>query len=396
MGQKKPISGTILFAVGSYSIALLLGLFPAFVRGQTEAEIPEWVVYPEEEWIKISPAEAGFDAVQFNVKILLNVLAQPRPAAFAGVVPDPEKWGAVLTRGGYLVHSWGDPEYKYQSASLGKDFTYALVGFAVEEGLIELDDLVSDTWTGEGLLSHPHKYLDRGFHRTLTWRHLLDHQGGFVLENAYHWRRRRGGFAFPTGGSDYYVPIPEWAKWTGDPVFDNYAHAEPGQYRHYSSGGYWRLGQALTALWDRDLKELIDAKLFRHMGIPADRWDWIPGKVLSERKDFYPAIPGYGEYCDPPYKVNGHVVRGAPGWVVMSSSDLARFGLLIATKGIWKGKRLLGREFLPGRGYGVGIHQSKGDPETYIAIGKINTDKLSSLQEFNEFVLGPVKGPTKP
>ena len=71
----------------------------------------------------------------------------------------------------------------------------------------------------------------------------------------------------------------------------------------------------------------------------------------------------------------------------MGGHELQRSGtvwcLLIATKGIWKGKRLLGCEFLPGRGYGVGIHQTKGDPETYIAIGKINTDKLSTLQEFN-------------
>ena len=39
--------------------------------------------------------------------------------------------------------------------------------------MVSPDDLVSEAWTGEGELSHDHKYLDRGHHTTLTWRHLL-------------------------------------------------------------------------------------------------------------------------------------------------------------------------------------------------------------------------------
>ena len=81
---------------------------------------------------------------------------------------------------------------------------------------------------------------------------------------------------------------------------------------HLCSGGYWRLGQALTALWDRDLKQVLQDGLFSHLDIPADRWDWLPGRVVHDTRDFYPAFPGHGEYIDPPYEVNGHVVRGAP------------------------------------------------------------------------------------
>ncbi|MBL7134144.1 MAG: CocE/NonD family hydrolase, partial [Phycisphaerae bacterium] len=164
-----------------------------------------------------------------------------------------------------------------------------------------------------------------------------------------------------------------WAKWTGDPLFDNYAHAAPGTVRKYSSGAYVRLGQALTALWDRDLKDVIQEKVLRHIGIPADRWGWLPGKVVHDTKDFYPDIPGYGEYVGPPYKINGHVVRGGPGWVVMSSEDLARFGLLIATGGVWKGKQLVDPKFLPNLQYGVGIHAFAGDADTMVGYAKINT-----------------------
>ena len=58
----------------------------------------------------------------------------------------------------------------------------------------------------------------------------------------------------------------EWARWTGDPFYDNYSHAEPGTVAIYSSGGYWRLSQALTAVWCRDLKTVLDERLFSIIG----------------------------------------------------------------------------------------------------------------------------------
>ena len=80
-----------------------------------------------------------------------------------------------------------------------------------------------------------------------------------------------------------------------------------------------------------------------HIGIPPDRWNWTPGKVVHNAKDWYPKMPGYGLFLDPPYEIDGQVVRGGPGWVVMSSKDLARWGLLVATGGEWRGRRLISR-----------------------------------------------------
>jgi CubicO group peptidase (beta-lactamase class C family) len=117
---------------------------------------------------------------------------------------------------------------------------------------------------------------------------------------------------------------------------------------------------------------VLDERLFRHLGIPADRWEWTTGKEVHDTRDFYPDFPNYGEYVDPPYEINGRAIRGGPGWVRISSADLARFGLLIATGGVWKGKRLIGSEWLRGHA-GLDIHVVAGDPETMVAIGKINT-----------------------
>lgn len=321
--------------------------------------VPAWVTFPEKEWVRITPEQAGLDAAK-----LQQVLdaAKIGPGGFGGNHPTDKQWGAVLTRGGYLVQTWGDPSYKYQSASLGKCITRALVGLTVERGLIKMDEPISKYWTGKGELSHPHKYLDAGHHAKLTWAQLLNHQGGFVLESGWHWRQ----------GSAFNAALPQWAKHTGDPSFDNYAHTEPGKLTYYSSGGYWRLGQALTAVWKKDLKKVLDEELFGKIGIRADRWEWTAGKSVHDTKDFYPELPGYGEYVDPPYEIGGQTVRGAPGWVVMSPEDLARFGLLVATRGVWKGERLIGPEWLRGHA-GLDIHVVAGDPETYVSIGKINT-----------------------
>ena len=31
-----------------------------------KTEIPDWMTYPQEKWVQIIPAQAGFDAVKFN------------------------------------------------------------------------------------------------------------------------------------------------------------------------------------------------------------------------------------------------------------------------------------------------------------------------------------------
>ena len=161
---------------------------------------------------------------------------------------------------------------------------------------------------------------------------------------------------------------------------DNYAHLTPGTATLYSSGGYVRLGQALTAVWNRDLKDVLQERLFDHLGIPANRWDWLATEEVHRRGDFYPEFPGYGEYVDPPYTIQGHVVRGGPGWIVMSPEDLARFGLLVATGGVWNGQRLVGSQWLRGHA-GLDIHVVAGDRESFVSIAKINTKGFPFGQE---------------
>lgn len=321
-----------------------------------EPALPDWVVFPGQQWEKISPSEAGFETEKLD-KIFAD--ARIGPGGYGGTAPRENEWGAVVTRGGYLVYVFGNPHSRCQTASLGKCFTRLLLGLAVDEGLVQPDELVSKTWTGRGDLSHSHKFLDEGYHKPLTWRHLADHQGGFpgVLP----------------GGKN-----PVWRKVSGMPLYDTYSQTTPGTSTVYSNGGYWRLSQALTVLFRRDLKEVLDAKVFGPIGIPPDRWEWICGKTFLETGNkIYPAIPTAGTDVgvDPPYELAGHLVRGGPGWFVMSAADLARFGLLIATGGIWKGVRLVSAGWLTGHA-GLDIHVVAGDPDSYVSLGKVNCKRF--------------------
>lgn len=343
------------------------------------SDIPDWVIYPDDQWHRITPAEAGFDAERFD---RLLSTAEVAGAAWYGEIHAGNDWGTVITRGGHLVHIWGDPDYTFQTASVGKAFTRALVGLSVREGLIHEDDPVCDTWTGAGQLSHDHKVLTSGHHSSLTWRHLIGqpddvsrHYGGFPVTNGPQWRKR--------------ADIPEWAQWTGDPFFDNYAHVEPGTQGQYASGGIWRLSQALTALWGRDLKDVLDEYLFGPIGILPERWDWLAGRVVHETRDFYPEMPGYADFVDPPYEIGGHVVRGGGGWAVICASDLARYGLLVASGGVWKGESLLAAQWVQGHG-GGNSSRVVGDPETWLTLGMVTTAGLPSLREFGDALVGPL------
>ena len=381
-------------------------------------EVPDWVVYPEDDWETITPEEAGLDREKFD-RFLGGLDA--RGAAYGGEDHTGDKWGTVLTRGGYLVHTWGDGNYKFQTASSGKTFGRVLVGLAVQEGLIEPDDLITDTWTGEGQLSHPHKHLDQGHHKMLTWRHHVgDKYGrtqyaGFpVAIGGSFWEKGRAALSkeladktrsqWPSANPKQSMP-PEWANWTGDPFYDNYAHVEPGTIGHYASGGFWRLSQALTALWNRDLKDVLDEKIMSKIGIPADRWDWLPGGVVQQAENFpgriphvYPLWPSMFNYLDPPFEINGHVVRSGPGWVVITPLDFARFGHLVATRGNWKGEQLLDPQWLRGHGGGNGSGVC-GESRYYTAMGKVSTEGIapdwnSTVRESfvpRDVFVGPVK-----
>ena len=360
------------------------------------SDLPDWVTFPEDDWVQITPKEAGLEPEKFKAFIAgLEV----KGASFGGEDHSGGRYGAVITRGGYLVQDWGNRHYRHQTASVGKAFVWALLGFAVADGRIDPDDPINEYWTGHGQLSHPHKYLNEGYHGKLTWRHIVGpkheslHYGGFPMEFGTRWREGPAG----SEGAKAKSVVPEWARWTGDPFYDLYSHVEPGTVGQYSSAGFWRLGQALTYVWGSDLKSVLQERLFDRIGIPAERWDWLTGSYIKDQKYLYPTIPDSYTYLDPPYEIDGNPVRSGPGWVVISASDLARFGHLNATGGVWKNEQVIDRDWL--RGHGGGNRSgTSGEAKYYTAMGVVTTkgidhDHGTGTTSFlpKELFVGPVR-----
>lgn len=356
------------------ALSCMLSLFTTiFAHTASQAEVPDWVTFPGERWERITPEKAGLDVLKWDAW-----LARQEPAGHESWGQNPKReFGVVIARGGYLIKVFGDPDFKINSASVGKAFTSFALQLAIDEGLIQsADDPLHRYWTGAGRMDAERKRMDRGHHRLLTFFHLHAMKGGFPISNGWFWSEKRD--------------VPSWATWTGDPTADNYAHVEPGTQRRYSSGGRWRLSQALTAIWKMELKDVLDEKLFGRMGIKPDAWGWTTGKQLHDDRRWYPGMPGYGLFCDPPYEINGRRVQGGGGWVVMSASDLARIGLLVAARGEWNGKRLIGDTPLVGGHAGGNKSLMNGWSETMFSWGQVTTAGIST-KGLNETVVGRVR-----
>ena len=94
---------------------------------------------------------------------------------------------------------------------------------------------------------------------------------------------------------------------------------------------------------------------------------------MKDQKYFYPDIPDSYTYLDPPYEIDGNTVRSGPGWVVISASDLARFGHLNATRGNWKGEQIVDPSWLRGHS-GGNASGTSGESKHFTAMGVVTTE----------------------
>jgi CubicO group peptidase (beta-lactamase class C family) len=209
-----------------------------------------------------------------------------------------------------MLHCWGDPDYTYNSASVGKAFNGFILQLAIDRGLVTGDERVCDVW--------PECPSDCGEISTL--RKLFHMQGGFETSNGF----QDGCNNQVCGGG-------------------------------YSTGGQWRLNQTMTYILGENLKDFLDRELLRHIGIDSTDWYWLSGadvyantpppNAAPEQSVLYPRFTEsdrwYGCFIDPPYVIGGQTVVGGGGWVGMSPKDLARIGLLLASEGWWDGRQLI-------------------------------------------------------
>lgn len=236
-------------------------------------------------WNVMSPAEAGLDAATLE------------GAWTYASAPERHTQGVVVTRGGNLVAEWyapGEgPRSWSASWSVAKSFTSALVGIAIDEGLIAGVDESMATWFPEWAGTAKAK---------ITLRDVLHMESGLKWNEDYD--------AANVGASDIIqmgISRDQLAYAASRPV-----EVEPGTRFNYSSGDTMLLSWVIESATGMPADEYAQTKLFDPIGIDQVEW-WRDGE--------------------------GHTLTYC--CLDTTSRNYARMGLLYLRGGNWNGRQVV-------------------------------------------------------
>ena len=191
----------------------------------------------------------------------------------------------------YSHYANDDSKRLHPSYSVAKSFTSALVGFAVQDGLIRsVDDLIADYL--------PEICPDPRYNQ-LKIKHLLNHTSG-IEHN------------LTVDGLLYYGKnLTRANKYI---EFKN----RPGTNQAYMNMNVWILGQLLEKVTKAPLNEYLEAKLWIPLGMESNaRWTADKGERIKP-------------YC----------------CLQATALDYAKFGRLFMNRGEWQGKQILNKEWV--------------------------------------------------
>ncbi len=199
----------------------------------------------------------------------------------------------ILLRHGRLIsQGWWDPygpETPHVMHSLSKSFTSTAVGFAVQEGLFSLDDLVISFF--------PDKAPEEP-----TWHWNEMRVRDLLTMNTGHLQEPRGA-----RDSD------DWVKF----FLESKVELLPGTVFRYNSMATYMLSAIIQKVTGEKLVDYLDPRLFQPLKIKKPEWDEDPMGI----------------------NVGGWGLR-------VVTEDIAKLGQLYLQKGVWEGKQLLSREWV--------------------------------------------------
>ncbi len=196
--------------------------------------------------------------------------------------------GKVVAEGWWSPYAAADPHIMY---SVTKSFTSTAVGFAAEEGLLSLNDLILAHFP-ELLPENPAEHM-----KNMRIRDLLRMSTGHQNDPSPTVKGRKDG---------------AWIKAFLESPVEN----KPGTHFLYNSAGSYVLGAIVQKVSGKTLEEYLRPRLFEPLGIEPPYWSKSPEGV------------NLGD-----------------GGIMLRTEDLAKFGLLYSQKGTWRSKRLLTEEW---------------------------------------------------
>ena len=283
--------------------------------------------YPERlDWQHKKPEEVGMNAAGVNeavqlaiandtpgthdmVQFLTNSFGKEPFFSLIGPVKDRGPASGLITRHGYIVAEWGDPNRADITNSVTKTFLTTVVGLAVQRGLIkDVNDYARDYMP-------PHVDLfDSAHNQKIKWDHLLrqtsDWQGTL-------WNR------------------PDWADRPVGATLEEQQNRklwEPGTHFKYNDVRVNVMALAALQVWRRPLPDVLREEVMNPIGA-SSTWRWYG------YENSWVDIDGY--------KVQS--VSGGGHWgggMFINSYDLARFGYLFLRNGKWKDRPIVSEKWM--------------------------------------------------
>ena len=192
----------------------------------------------------------------------------------------------VLQHGKVLEEKFFVPDTAHILNSVSKTFTSTAVGFAISEGLLELEDKIVDLFP-ESVPEEPQPYL-----AGITIRNLLTMNSGHGTDPTY---------AIRSGDSDWIRGFMEW------PI-----DYEPGTCYCYNSLGTYVLSAAVQKVTGQKVVDYLDTRLWQPLGIEKPFWQESPAGINTG---------GWGLY--------------------LHTESLARMGLTLLNGGKYNGKQVI-------------------------------------------------------
>ncbi len=224
-------------------------------------------------------------------------------------------------------HYW-DEDCRRNIYSASKSFTSCAVGFALQEGLVRLDEKLEDAFW-EYLPAHPDHNLKKA-----TIEHLLTMTLG----------QEKG---FLMGSQRPYIAEKDWVKASLEIPFVY----EPGTRFVYNNVGPYLAGILVQMRAGCNLLDYLTPRLFKPLGIRRTVWEEDPQGFTF----------------------------GAGG-LFLTISELHKLGLLYLQDGVWDGRQILSPQWIgeslrkhvenDKNPYGYGYLFWGGDKNSFMANGK--------------------------
>ncbi|MBP1703993.1 MAG: 6-aminohexanoate-dimer hydrolase [Chloroflexi bacterium] len=300
-------TGKILIAVGVIAIMAVLAVVfvPRLLNPQPE---PSQVSWPTQGWPTITPEESGLDSAKI-AEGLQAIQKQNTKIDSLLVIRN----GAVLLDASFAPYN---SAYLHDLASVTKSFMTTLIGIAIDQGKLKLDDPVLSFFP-ERTIANRDERKER-----MTVRDLVSMRNGFAS----------GCQAGDGRTISAMMDNPDWVQG----ALDRNMAAEPGSKNCYDSPGMHLLSAILQKATGMTALEFARQNLFAPLGIQEAFWESDPQGITR----------GWGD-------------------LHLKPADAAKLGYLWLNNGAWDGKQFVSAEWVKdsvkyhsdlggGDGYGYG------------------------------------------